>query len=157
MGKVLEKLKALPIVKSIDDVKGQHMVVLNNGLEKLCNSAHEARLFIQEHTPKALSRATASRSSAPSTPTSTDGDAGPVVQNFVPEIRCAKYPGLPDEMRKPIWEWPKGFEITSLEGKDAYLRGFERKSHYRGESQSAKDFEVAWDSARREAEAAQTK
>lgn len=152
MGKVLEKLKAQPIVKSIDDVDGGHMVVLNNGLEKLCKSAHEARLFISGHTPKALSRATASRSSTPNAPTSNDNaTVVPVAEVYVPPV--AKYPGLPAEMRKPIWEFTKGTDITELEGKDAFLRGFDRKSHYRGDSQSAKDFESAWDRAKREAEA----
>jgi hypothetical protein len=143
MGKVLEKLAALPAVKSITDVEGGHMVVLADGREQLCATAHAARLFIKGTSDKAR----ASRSAAPN-----DGEPSRPTTLEVPEIRCAKYPGLPAEMRKPIWEHDKGFSPNSVEGADAFKRGFERKSHYRGESSAAKEFEAAWDSAKRDAE-----
>ena len=149
MGKVLEKLAKLPAVKSLSEGTDGIAIVLVDGRESVVKTAHAARLFIQG-------------TKAPTKSASADGEndnANPVP--VVEEIRVPRYPGIrkaaelngEDYVAVPIWDRDKSFSPNSAEGKDAFKRGFDRKSHYYGESSAAKEFEQAWDQAKRDASA----
>lgn len=151
MGKVIEKLAALPAVKQIAPHAEGHLVILADGREQVCATAHAARLFIQD------TKATASRSAVPA---SGNDNCEGIVVPLVQEVRVPRYPGMrkaaerdgEDYTPRAIWDMPKGFQPNSAEGKDAFERGYDRKSHYYGESSAAKEFELAWDQAKRDAE-----
>jgi hypothetical protein len=151
MGKVLEKLAKLPAVKSLTEGSDGIAIVLLDGRETVVKTAHAARLFIQGDKPAATRTAV---------PSSNDNGEGIVVP-LIPEIRVPRYPGMAkaamrdgdDYVAVPIWERNKGFSPNSAEGEDAFKRGYDRKSHYYGESSAAKEFELAWDAAKRDAEA----
>jgi hypothetical protein len=153
MGKVLEKLAKMPAVKSLSESADGISIVLTDGRESTVKTAHAARLFIQG------TKATASRTTA--TPENgNDNGEGIVVPLVVPEIRVPRYPGMQraaerdgeEYVVRPIWVVDKGFSPNSAEGADAFKRGYDRKSHYYGESSAAKEFEQAWDSAKRDAD-----
>jgi hypothetical protein len=137
-------------VKSLTEGADGIAIVLVDGRESVVKTAHAARLFIQGDKP-AATRAV---------PSSNDNGTGIVVP-IIPEIRVPRYPGMAkaamrdgeDYVAVPIWERQKGFSPNSVEGDDAFKRGYDRKSHYYGESSAAKEFEQAWDAAKRDAEA----
>lgn len=151
MGKVLEKLAKLPAVKSLNETSEGITIILTDGRESTVKTAHAARLFIQGGNTS-------------TTRTSGDGENDNAnivaVKPLIEEIRVPKYPGMAkaayrdgeDYTPIAIWDRPKGFQPNSAEGQDAFRRGYDRKSHYYGESSAAKEFEQAWDAAKRDAE-----
>ena len=149
MGKVLQKLAERQEVKSLNKTGDEIKIVLADGysqedgsVETVVTTAHAARMWIQA----------ASNGVKKTVRTSSTGetivDEGPQVE---------KYPGLPPEFRKPIWELPKNFSPNDAEGRDAYRRGYAKTSHYAGESSAAKEFESAWEQERRLDEARKAK
>lgn len=158
MGKVIQKLQTSAAVATISDGGDAYVVVLAEGyasdgkVETRANSAHQVRLFVDA----------ASNGSAPTrTPrvvkvvdNDSDVDDGGIHEPIEPVRRVVAYPGLPLETRKPIWEHPKGFSASEHEGRDAFQRGFDKDSHCAGKSVRARDFEEAWERARRVAETA---
>ncbi len=143
MGKVLQKLSAIPTVKSLTETDGKIQIVMVDGSETIVTTAHAARLFIQGSNSPA-------GASTPREPGSNDNATLVAVEAPLPP----KYPGISPEDRKPIWEHPKGYQPNIAEGADAFKRGYARNSHRKGESAGAKEFEGAWDHAKRAAEQA---
>lgn len=147
MGKVLEKLAKMPAVKSLNETSEGITIILTDGRESTVKTAHAARLFIQGDKP--------------ATHNAADNDEPRLMSvPVVEEIRVPRYPGMAkaafrdgeDYVPKAIWDLPKGFQPNTAEGQDAFRRGYDRKSHYYGESSAAKEFEQAWDAAKRDAE-----
>jgi hypothetical protein len=154
MGKVLEKLQALPAVKTLVQGKNGISITLSDGyaqpdgsLEVVVQTAHAARLWIQSASN---GRDTARRSRKVKT-MQVMGEDGQVVEQEVEAV--VPYPGIPKEDRKPIWEYPKGFNMTDIEARDAFRRGYAKNSHCAGATTYAKEFEQSWEAERRAAEA----
>lgn len=145
MGKVLDKLSKLASVKSLTEAGGNIHVVLADGyanegkVETVVQTAHAARLFIQ-----GASDGTTPARRQRQTRMTDDGE----VLEEVPVRNVPRYPGLPEEMRRPLYEMHKGYSPTEAEGRDAFTRGFEKDSHGYGESAAARDFENSWESER---------
>ena len=144
MGKVLEKLSALPTVKFIQETDGGIKIMMVDGRDTTVATAHAARLFIQGD--KAVTKRKSSIKGSGDNDNIDDSADG-----FV-EDAVVRYPGVLPETRKPIWEHPSGFNPNEAEGKDAFLRGYAVNSHYYGESAAAKEFEAAWHRAAKNAE-----
>ena len=144
MGKVLEKLSALPTVKFIEQTDGGIKIVMRDDRETLVQTAHAARLFIQGDKP-----ITKRKSSSMGAGDNDNGDDS--ADGFVEEA-VVRYKGILSEDRKPIWELPTGYCANTAEGIDAFKRGFAVNSHPYGECAAAKDFEAAWHRAAKEAE-----
>ncbi len=143
MGKVFDKLKTLPAVKAIQDVGETALIILAEGyandgkVECNVSTAHAARLFIEGASN---GKAPAARKRIVRIIT----EDGEIVEQASEEIRVAKYPGVLPEDCKPLAEWPRHYDFNGHEGRDAFRRGFDLKSHYRGESLGGREFEAGW-------------
>lgn len=150
MGKVLLKLAERAEVKTINKIDAGIKIVLEDGYaqedgatETVVATAHAARLWIQS----------ASNGTVKKTTRTVDGQT--VEVEVEPEVE--RYPGVLPEERKPIWDRPKNWNPSDFEGRDAYRRGYAKKSHHAGDSQAAKDFESGWEQERRLDEARKAK
>lgn len=152
MGKVLEKLKERPAVKSITENSNGIIVLLADGyasdgkVEAVVTTAHAARLFIDAASN---GREPARRQRTVRSP---DGNVVELPVRNVPKFTMAKIQGPPC----PLYKRPKGFNPTELEGKLAFLAGFPIDSNPYGMSAAGKEWDNAYRAAQRAAGVAES-
>lgn len=155
MGKVFDKLKALPAVKCIQDAGDTALIVLADGYANdgkvECNvaTAHAARIWIE-----GASNGTTSTSRKRTVRVITE-DGEEIVQH-IEEVKVAKWPGVTAEevATLPPFNERRDFDYNAFEGRCAFRRGFDIKSHYRGESLGGREFEAGWKQEQRNQAAA---
>lgn len=148
MGKVLDRLAALPSVKTLNVGPDGISIVLADGyanegaVETIVQTAHAARLWIQAASN---GREGPKRKARPLTVATENGD---LIQS--PDMEMFTMKGYYGGPYLPLQQRSKDFCASSFQGRYAYLNGFALKSHGWGQTSAGKNFEAAWLSVQRQ-------